>query len=130
MLRFWVRMPFRHSAKPGMELRHIRYFTAVADALNFSRAALRLRITQPALSRQIRDLEHEIGFPLFERRGVRTALTPAGRKFLVGARRLLIAADQLVEKTRAVAKPQGARLRFGHYGPIWLERFAPAFRRF
>jgi DNA-binding transcriptional LysR family regulator len=72
-----------------MELRHLRYFIAVGEAQHFGRAAERLHIAQPALSRQIQDLEREVGFLLFERlpRGVR--LSDAGKVFLSDARRIL-----------------------------------------
>lgn len=72
-----------------MELRHLHYFVGVAQALNFTRAAQILRVAQPALSRQIRQLEEEIGVVLLERnqRGVR--LTEAGKAFLAEARALL-----------------------------------------
>ena len=65
-------MPFRHSGAIGMELRHLRYFLAVAEALNFTKASARLRVAQPALSRQMTDLEDEIGVDLMKRspRGV------------------------------------------------------------
>lgn len=110
-----------------MELRHLRYFVAVAEALSFSRAAEKLHLTQPALSRQMRDLEHELGCRLLTRgANVRTELTSMGRRFLVGAKRVLQAADALVEETRA----QKEVLRFGHYGAIWLDHFAPALRHF
>ena len=72
-----------------MELRHLRYFLAVAEDLNFSRAALRLRVAQPALSRQIRDLEFELGVMLFSREGGKVALTDAGRSFLEDARKVV-----------------------------------------
>lgn len=65
-----------------MELRHLRYFTAVVDAGGVSKAALRLRMTQPALGRQIHDLEHELGVRLFDRVGRRVQLT-ADRKSVV-----------------------------------------------
>ena len=62
-----------------MELRHLRYFIAVAEAENVSRAALKLHVSQPALSRQIRDLEEELGFLLLERSAKSVRLTDAGR---------------------------------------------------
>jgi len=110
-----------------MELRHLRYFTAVAEALNFSRAAARLHVTQPALSRQIRDLEAELGCRLLRRgANARTELTSEGRHFLAGAQELLAAADKLTKSVRA----HGARLQLGHYGVLWLDYFAPALRSF
>lgn len=110
-----------------MELRHLRYFTAVAEALNFSRAAARLHVTQPALSRQIRDLEEELGCRLLRRgANARTELTPEGRHFLAGARELLAAADKLAAEVRA----HGVRLRLGHYGALWLDYFGAGLQRF
>ncbi|PYK79642.1 MAG: hypothetical protein DME38_06560 [Verrucomicrobia bacterium] len=76
-----------------MELRHLRYFVAVAEMENVSRAALKLHVSQPALSRQIRDLEDEIGFCLLERTAKSVRLTEAGRAFLNDARELLRQAD-------------------------------------
>lgn len=110
-----------------MELRHLRYFVAVGESLSFSRAAARLRLTQPALSRQIRDLEEELGGRLLLRgRGARTELTPEGRLLLEGARRLLAEAGELARQVR----DRAARLGFGHYGALWLDYFSPALRRF
>src|SRR5829696_3179991 len=65
-----------------MELRHLRYFIGVAEAENVSRAALKLHVSQPALSRQIRDLEEELGFSLLTRSAKSVRLTEAGRVFL------------------------------------------------
>ena len=72
-----------------MELRHLRYFVAVGEEQHYGRAARGLRVAQPALSRQIRDLEEEVGFRLFERlpRGVK--LSTAGKLFLKDAPRVL-----------------------------------------
>lgn len=89
-----------------MELRHLRYFVAVAEAGSLKLAAEEtLHTTQPSLSRQIRDLENEIGAPLFVRvpRGVE--LTPAGRVFLDHARVMLSQAEAAVQSARQVAKP-------------------------
>ena len=69
-----------------MELRHLRYFVAVAEEENVSRAALKLHVSQPGFSRQIRDLEDEIGFQLFERSAKSLKLTGAGKVFLAEAR--------------------------------------------
>jgi DNA-binding transcriptional LysR family regulator len=66
-----------------MEIRHLRYFVAVAEEQNVTRAAARLHVTQPCLSRQIRDLENEFAFTLFERRARAIRLTEAGRVFLL-----------------------------------------------
>ncbi len=105
-------MPFRYGAR--VELRHLRYFVAVGEALSFSRAATRLRVAQPALSRQIRDLEAELGVILFERgsRGVR--LTPAGQVFTSEARAVLERAAQAVEAARMAARGERGELHLGY----------------
>ena len=82
-----------------MELRHLRYFIAVAEELNFSRAAERLNVSQPPLSRQIRDLEDELNVKLFERTHQAVKLTAVGRALLIRARELLREAELL--RTRA-----------------------------
>jgi DNA-binding transcriptional LysR family regulator len=97
-----------------VELRHLRYFVAVAEMENVSRAALKLHVSQPALSRQIRDLEDEIGFGLLERTAKSVRLTDAGRAFLDNARALLQNADEAVTKARAVANAEPTELHVGH----------------
>jgi DNA-binding transcriptional LysR family regulator len=96
-----------------VELRHLRYFVAVGEEEHFGRAAERLHVVQPALTRQVRQLEEEIGCALFERlkRGVR--LTEAGRSFLEEARRLLSDLGHGVDRTRLVAQGKVGRLRVG-----------------
>ena len=113
-----------------MELRHLRYFVAVAEALNFSRAAQRLHLTQPALSRQIRDLEDELGCAVFTRRGGKITLTAAGQTLLEHARELLAGAAAATGAARSAAQQSVNRLRLGHYGVLWVEHFQPALRRF
>src|SRR5579859_3689662 len=89
-----------------MELRHLRYFVAVADAGSLTAAAERmLHTSQPSLSRQIRDLEDEVGTPLLTRRARGIELTPAGRAFLDHARAVLSQVDAASEAARRVAYP-------------------------
>src|SRR6059058_1724816 len=97
-----------------MELRHLRYFVAVAEDLSFSRAADRLHISQPSLSQQIMSLEHEIGTALLERDSKGVQLTPAGRLFLEEARRTLRQADRTRETGRRAA--QVLRVGFAPFG--------------
>ena len=112
-----IRECLRKPPRTIMELRHLRYFVAVAESGNFVRAASRVRVAQPALSKQIRDLEREVGVPLFERfaRGVR--LTPAGEAFLRDARITLEDAQRALASARSAAD-QTCTLRFAH-GDLW-----------
>lgn len=87
-----------------MDFRHLKYFVAVADEQNFTRAAERLHISQPPLSRQIQDLEEELGTPLFERGSRPLKLTDAGRFFYGHATRLLEQAAQAVRSTKRIAQ--------------------------
>ena len=97
-----------------MELRHLRYFIAIAEETSFARAARRLRVAQPAVSRQIRDLEAELGVTLFHRlpRGIR--LTPAGEAFLAEARHTLEGAARAVDSARGAAERGVSSLHFAH----------------
>lgn len=95
-----------------MELRQLRYFVAVAEEANISRAAQKIFLTQSALSRQIKALEEEIGQCLLERQAHSVHLTPAGEALLREARDLLQRADQVLERVRAAGR--GVRLRVGY----------------
>ena len=107
-----------------MELRHLRYFIAVAEAENVSRAALKLHVSQPALSRQVRDLEDELGFSLLERTAKSVRLTDAGRIFLNEAREVLKRSDLAVAKARAIATDGRGELQVG-YAPTPTVRILP-----
>lgn len=109
-----------------MELRHLRYFAAIADARGVSPAAARLNITQPALSRQIRDLESELGVSLFDRRSGRLVLTGEGEDLLVLGRELLARADGLRERAHALQSGDAGIIRVG-VAPLTLERLLPSF---
>ena len=108
-----------------MELRHLRYFVAVAETENVSRAALKLHVSQPALSRQVSDLEDEIGFLLLERSAKSVRLTDAGRIFLIEARAVLARAEEAVKAARAVATGLRCELNVG-YAPTPTVRILPA----
>jgi DNA-binding transcriptional LysR family regulator len=97
-----------------MELRHLRYFVAVAEERSVTRAASRLRVSQPPLSRQIRDLESELGVSLFERTSSGVSLTKAGEAFLVDARKLLESAGEAVARAKAVVLGQRDKICVGH----------------
>lgn len=99
-----------------MELRHLRYFVAVAEEGGFSRAARRLHVVQPTLSMQIRDLETELGGPLFDRGTRRTRLTPAGRAFLTEARRVLAQAEHAQAAARSALRGETGSVRIGVAG--------------
>ena len=108
-----------------MELRHLRYFVAVAEMQNVSRAATqRLYVSQPSLSRQIRDLEEEIGVQLLDRGPKSVCLTEAGRVFLEKARAILQNTDDAVAAVRAVAGKRVAELHVGDF-PLTTARLMP-----
>jgi DNA-binding transcriptional LysR family regulator len=95
----------------ALELRHLRYFVALADAGSFTRAAEKIFIAQPTLSQQIRRLEEIVGTPLLQRRREGLRLTPAGRVLLDGSRTVLALADRAVNRTRQAAGLGRPRLR-------------------
>lgn len=115
-----------------MELRHLRYFVAVAEALSFARAARALNISQPPLSRQIRALEEELGTALFARTKRSVQLTPAGAALLPEARRLLREADGLKAGALRLAAGEVGTLALGFISVAaynLLPDLAPEFRR-
>jgi DNA-binding transcriptional LysR family regulator len=96
-----------------MELRHLKYFVAVAEELHFTRAAKRLAIAQPPLSQQIQQLERELGVQLLDRNHQRVRLTEAGAVVLAEARVVLSAADQILPRARQVALGERGSLGIG-----------------
>jgi DNA-binding transcriptional LysR family regulator len=98
---------------PSLELRHLRYFVAVAEEKHFGRAAERLRIAQPGLSQQIKMLERSLGTPLFVRDQRHVELTPAGETLLKHAYRLLALVDRAVESARLATQGKTGVLKVG-----------------
>lgn len=96
-----------------IDIRQMRYFVAVAETLHFGRAAERLHISQPPLSRQIAALEKELGVRLFDRQSRRATLTPAGRRFLEDARAVLIGFDQACQNARMAERGEIGELSVG-----------------
>jgi DNA-binding transcriptional LysR family regulator len=109
-----------------VELRHLRSFVEVANLGSFSRAAEQLHLSQPALSRQIRDLEGELGVSLFDRTGRRVQLTSEGQDLLGRSRGLIMDAESLVERAATLKGGQTGILHVGAT-PMTLESFLPGF---
>jgi len=120
-------MPERYHR--SVELRHLRFFVAVAEELHFSRAAERLRTSQPHVTRQIRDLEREIGAPLLLRTKRRVELTEAGRAFLKEARRAIEQAERSVQAARKAARGELGRLSVGFANVELIPDILCAFRQ-
>ena len=102
-----------------MELRHLRYFVSVAEALSFTKAAARLHTAQPSLSRQIRDLEEELGVRLLNRTKQHVTLTDEGRSFLGDAKRLLALAAETVESVRRLHTGEVRALNIGYVSNLF-----------
>ncbi|HYH89649.1 MAG TPA: LysR substrate-binding domain-containing protein [Solirubrobacteraceae bacterium] len=116
----------------NVELRHLRYFVAVAEERHFGRAAERLHIAQPPLSQQIRRLEAELGVTLLHRTTRSVEVAPAGEVLLVRAREILAAVDGATEDTRRAARGEFGRLAVGFTGSATYEllpKLADALRR-
>ena len=117
-----------------MELRHLRYFVAVAEALSFTRGAEKLRIAQPSLTRQIKNLEEEIGVRLLDRTKLQVKLTPEGQSFLVDAKRVLELSEEIVQSVQHFSRHELAPLNIGYVAnsfydllPVTLASFQRSF---
>src|SRR5215831_16968521 len=111
-----------------MELRQLRYFVAVAETGNISRAAQKIFLTQPALSRQIKALEEELGQCLLERQAHSVRLTSAGRTLLREGRELLAQAELVVERVRSAGRT--LRVRIGYAPSLAAGLLTPAVEAF
>ena len=97
-----------------MELRHLRYFVAVAESLNFTKAAAKLHLAQPSLTRQIHNLEEEIGVRLLNRSKSHVGLTEEGRSFLIDARRILTLATESVQAVQRLSRGETGQLNIAY----------------
>ena len=113
-----------------MELRHLRYFIAVAEQLNFSRAAEHLQTAQPSLSQQIRQLEDEVGVEFFDRSKRQIVLTPAGADFLIAARALIAQLDLAVANAREVGRGVRGELRIAYTMSAMISTLPEAIRAY
>ena len=98
----------------NMELRHLRYFVAVAEELNFTRAAEKLHLAQPSLTRQIHSLEEELGVRLLNRSKSKVTLTEEGRSFLVDAKRLVAQSIESVQAVQRLSRGETGQLNLGY----------------
>jgi DNA-binding transcriptional LysR family regulator len=101
-----------------MKLRHLEYFVAAAEELNFTHAAGRLHVSQPPFSKQIQDLEVELGINLFQRERKGVALTAAGKAFLIDARGILESCDLAVKKAQRISRGELGELTVGHMAAL------------
>ena len=104
-----------------MELRHLRYFVAVGEALSYTRAGEKLHLTQPSLTRQVRDLESELGVRLLDRTKQRVNLTAEGQSFLNDAKRLLALSGEIVEAVRLLSRKEAPMLNIGYVADLFYD---------
>ena len=109
-----------------MKFRKIEYFVAAAEELNFTHAADRLHVSQPPFSKQIHELEGELGIDLFERQRKGVALTPAGKSFLVDARRILEDCDASIIKAQRISRGEIGELAIGYISALTHDFFGKA----
>ena len=113
-----------------LELRHLRYFVAVAEELHFGRAAARLHLSQPPLSQQIRKLEDILGYALFVRTSRSVKLTNAGEALLERARRTLRNVQRDIDETRSIGHGEVGSLNIGFVGSAMLTTLPAIFRAY
>lgn len=113
-----------------MELRHLRYFVAVGEELSFTRAAAKLRLAQPSLSRQIRGLEEELGVRLLNRTSQGVSLTVSGKSFLADARRVLAHGEDIVQSVRVLDREEKRDLKIGYVANLVYELLPTSIARF
>ncbi|MGP4016273.1 LysR family transcriptional regulator [Saccharopolyspora sp. 5N708] len=113
-----------------MELRHLRYFVSVAEELHFRRAAEKLHIVQPALSKQITALENELGIELLKRDRRHVALTEAGETFLQEAVEILAHTNGAIQRAQAISRGEVGRLNIGFIHPALADLLPRSLRRF
>jgi DNA-binding transcriptional LysR family regulator len=102
-----------------MELRHLRYFAAVGDALSFTKAAEKLRLAQPSLTRQVKDLEGELGVRLLNRTKRQVTLTEEGKSFLADAKRVLAHSTEIIESVRRLSRHEVPALNIGYVANLF-----------
>jgi DNA-binding transcriptional LysR family regulator len=113
-----------------MELRHLRYFVAVAEDLNFTKAARRLHLAQPSLTRQIHNLEEELGVRLLDRSKSQVTLTEEGRSFLIDARRILTLATESVVAVQRLSRGEAGQLNIAYLPSFDFELLPETLRAF
>jgi len=119
---FCINVPSRYlDALAPMELRHLRYFVAVAEALSFTKAAGKLHTAQPSLTRQIKDLEEELGVQLLNRTKQQVTLTDEGRSFFADAKRLLALAAETIESVRRLQSGEVRALNVGYVSNLFYD---------
>jgi len=104
-----------------MELRHLRYFVAVAEALSFTRGAESLHLSQPSLTRQVKDLEEELGVRLLDRTKQYVSLTEEGSSFLVDAKRVLSLSSEIVDSVRRLSRHEPPTLSIGYVANLFYD---------
>ena len=113
-----------------IDLKLLRYFLAVAEELHFGRAAARLNMSQPPLSLHVKELENQLGTPLFVRHSRSVALTHAGKILMEESRRLLFSANQAFARVEQIGRGEAGRIELGVVGTAMWGKMRPVMRRF